>query len=916
MSDFVNKTASEDSGPPVIETTNRHCIQEDDSLPLDNSSNEDAFENGVLGGYRCFSDSPKTGISKLDLNRESETSVESSALECEKGQEMCSVSKKTTMSLPGVTYGLADKIENGWFSKSFSETDSGFSTTGERSVSESSYGSSSPELSEKYSANNFKHLQNRECSTSTEFRYTFDGGNIQDLSQENDQESLTNVKLASVIQMNGQQPLNKINFGKANALSSNFLENRQSHNEHDEVKVVKVNNQAYQAKRVRFKVEDTNTQTSKQVGDVNLTSHFVNNLPKPQLPSLENVKTCAGKINNQEFPVTFPSLYPANTASQYSNMWNQHQFVSQYSNMWNQHQFVSQYNNNASSNVIPVSQNSNNLVQHQYTSRYNSNMTSYPSANPVSQYSSNLAQRQNASLYGNNMAGLISSNPASQYSQHSQYSNSMSLNPTSQYSTKMPKNSVIVRPLMPYTVQENGQRIYGGPPPGWVGPPPPKGCEVFINDLPRHMFEDELVPLFQSIGVLYEFRLVINHSGHTSRGYAFAKYSNQTDAQLAIDCLHTYEISPGRFILVELSVDNLKLHIKGVPCHMTTTQVYEEMCRITPGVARVYLYPNLADPSRNRGFTFVEYENHHAADIARRILYSPGTLLFGKIVPDNFVNWAKLEPEVDEECLRAVTSLYARNIPLHVGEWELKKIFSLNGKFVVQKVRKIKNFAFVHFFTREEAENALQHFNEFILDGSVLEVMWAKPRIQKITPSDITETKDPLLHRLANGMPSYQSVFNNPTLFLQCVCEQYRFGEPVYRVSRKDAPDGSVEFKAEVSISNWPLPVKKFVGSEGFPTAIEAKRKVAISALKSFEFYCKASDYFQIPMKFQGPMSSAPICQRENNQMYPDITQIEPTQPNGHLDASSLRNSSNSDSVNDLDLLPVAVALARNMFIN
>ena len=27
-------------------------------------------------------------------------------------------------------------------------------------------------------------------------------------------------------------------------------------------------------------------------------------------------------------------------------------------------------------------------------------------------------------------------------------------------------------------VQENGQRKYG-PPPNWVGPPPPKGCEVF-----------------------------------------------------------------------------------------------------------------------------------------------------------------------------------------------------------------------------------------------------------------------------------------------------------------------------------------------------------------------------------------------------------------------------------------------------
>ncbi|GLD51909.1 lecithin retinol acyltransferase-like protein [Lates japonicus] len=30
-------------------------------------------------------------------------------------------------------------------------------------------------------------------------------------------------------------------------------------------------------------------------------------------------------------------------------------------------------------------------------------------------------------------------------------------------------------------VQENGQRKYGGPPPGWEGPPPPRGCEVFVG---------------------------------------------------------------------------------------------------------------------------------------------------------------------------------------------------------------------------------------------------------------------------------------------------------------------------------------------------------------------------------------------------------------------------------------------------
>jgi len=54
-------------------------------------------------------------------------------------------------------------------------------------------------------------------------------------------------------------------------------------------------------------------------------------------------------------------------------------------------------------------------------------------------------------------------------------------------------------------VQENGQRRYG-PPPGWdldVNGPP-RGCEVFVGKIPRDCFEDELVPVLEKVGKIYE----------------------------------------------------------------------------------------------------------------------------------------------------------------------------------------------------------------------------------------------------------------------------------------------------------------------------------------------------------------------------------------------------------------------------
>lgn len=92
-------------------------------------------------------------------------------------------------------------------------------------------------------------------------------------------------------------------------------------------------------------------------------------------------------------------------------------------------------------------------------------------------------------------------------------------------------------------VQVNGQRKYGGPPPGWVGSPPPAGSEVFIGRLPQDVYEHQLIPLFQRVGRLYEFRLMMTFSG-LNRGFAYARYSSRRGAQAAIATLHNHPLRP------------------------------------------------------------------------------------------------------------------------------------------------------------------------------------------------------------------------------------------------------------------------------------------------------------------------------------------------------------------------------------
>lgn len=131
--------------------------------------------------------------------------------------------------------------------------------------------------------------------------------------------------------------------------------------------------------------------------------------------------------------------------------------------------------------------------------------------------------------------------------------------------TKMSANILEFLRKTGYTlVQKNGQRRLGGPPPKWEGPPPPKGSEVFVGKIPRNCFEDELVPVFEEVGKIYELRLMMDFSG-SNRGFGFVTYSSPEVANRAVEKLNNREIRLGMRIGVVKSVNNCNLFISGIP---------------------------------------------------------------------------------------------------------------------------------------------------------------------------------------------------------------------------------------------------------------------------------------------------------------------------------------------------------------
>ncbi|KAM3185344.1 hypothetical protein ACTXT7_006560 [Hymenolepis weldensis] len=314
--------------------------------------------------------------------------------------------------------------------------------------------------------------------------------------------------------------------------------------------------------------------------------------------------------------------------------------------------------------------------------------------------------------------------------------------------------------------KENGQRRYG-PPPNWTGEIPPRGCEVFVGKIPRDCFEDELIPIFEKIGPIYMFRLMMEFNGH-NRGYGFCVYTNRDDAKRAVDDLNNYEIRKGKTIGVCLSVDNCRLFVGGIPKNKTKEEIFVEMQKVTDGVKDVICYPSVADKTKNRGFAFVEYESHKAAAMARRKLIPGRIQPWGQQIA---VDWAEPEREVNEEIMSKVKILYVRNLMLSTTEEQLRAKFLGAGEVedqAIERVKKITDYAFIHFKDREVAQKCLEKLNGAVIDGSTVEVTWAKPadKGEQVRSQSARSGRQVVDWNLNGDFPSPANYFLDPTAAL------------------------------------------------------------------------------------------------------------------------------------------------------
>ncbi|XP_025421485.1 heterogeneous nuclear ribonucleoprotein Q-like [Sipha flava] len=188
-----------------------------------------------------------------------------------------------------------------------------------------------------------------------------------------------------------------------------------------------------------------------------------------------------------------------------------------------------------------------------------------------------------------------------------------------------------------------------------------------------------------------------------------------------------------------------RLFVGNLPKVKTEKEIFDEVSRITRGhLVRVITYKNFDDPSMHRGFCFLDYGSVAAAMGAKWALSKQKVFGYKTIV-----DWADPEPQVDANTMATVRVLFVKKYGGVLDERVLAKMFGRYG--VVERVKNLRNYAFVHFERREDAQSAMDALDCFrdVASGVRLEVAWAKPPVDKQTRRRILRNRERRIRKSA-----------------------------------------------------------------------------------------------------------------------------------------------------------------------
>lgn len=139
---------------------------------------------------------------------------------------------------------------------------------------------------------------------------------------------------------------------------------------------------------------------------------------------------------------------------------------------------------------------------------------------------------------------------------------------------------------------------------------------------------------------------------------------------------------------------------------------------------KTFVKSSLYETTKNCGFCFLEYDCHSSALDAKRLLNRGH--VWGRQL---FVDWAQRRKQFNESDIQESKTLFVNYLPKETTEQQITDTLSAFG--TIEKVTKIKDYAFVLFMEHQAAVDAMNGADKTKLGNEMVEISLAMPKTIK-----------------------------------------------------------------------------------------------------------------------------------------------------------------------------------------
>lgn len=271
------------------------------------------------------------------------------------------------------------------------------------------------------------------------------------------------------------------------------------------------------------------------------------------------------------------------------------------------------------------------------------------------------------------------------------------------------------------------------------------GHQLYCGHIPSDVSERDLFEAIKPHAAPIEICLMMDGVIQKHRGFAFIKLANENDQKCVMDHINGFEIRPGRKLKLSCYKPNRSLYVANIPKSIGADQLRDEFSKHLNGITNVVAYrpfSNCRIGDQNRGFCFLEFESHDMARKAKRRMERDPKRIFTNAV---FIDWADPLETPSDEIMQNVRVLYVKNIHESVTETQLEQVFSPFGE--IQRVKRIKNFAFIHFLNRNDALKAMKSLQNLSLCGENLTISLSYPPLDKKKKEEVLRMRQERIMR-------------------------------------------------------------------------------------------------------------------------------------------------------------------------